>query len=80
MVHPVLQAYIPTVYEIRKALENISYLDKAASVDQLKDVNFKTKNFLKVNIGCESFDEWQYRVKNPYQPVVRYNRTQDQME
>ena len=64
-----MQAYIPTVYEIKKALENISYLDKAASVDQLKDV------FLKVSIGEENFNEWELRARNTDEPVGRYNRT-----
>ena len=68
------------MYEIKKALESISYLDKAASVDQLKDVNFRTKNFLKVRIGEESFNEWEYRMRNPDAPIGRYNRTQDKVE
>ena len=68
------------MYEIKKAIESISYLDKAASVDQLKDINFRVKNFLKVRIGEETFDEWEYRVRNPDEPVGKYNRTQDKME
>ena len=37
-------------------------------------------NFLKVRIGDETFEEWEYRVRNPDIPLGRYNRTQDQME
>ena len=31
-------------------------------------------------MGVETFEDWEYRMRNPDAPVIKYNRTQDQME